>query len=446
MATDKGVPALVSAAEQAVELARKAGAREVAAEAGRERNVEVQWRDGKLEKISEATTRSLTLRLYVDGRYAAVATSDLRPEALGSFIDNAIVLTRKIEPDPLRSLPDPKYYRDRPEVDLTLSDPRHGEVSAVERRRLTEATEAAARASKDGGRILSMTANFSDSFSDSYLVASNGFSGSQQGTSFWIAADVSMKDGDGRRPEDYAYAGARFFGELPGPEVVGREAATRTAGRLGSQKGKSAVMPVVIDSRAGGRLLSALMSALNGRALQQKQSFLEGKQGLRIGSAALSFDDDPLIKKGFASRLFDGEGISARRLPIFKDGVLTTYYINDYYGKKLGMAPTTGSNSNLTWKLGDKDQAKLIADAKDGVFITSFLGGNSNSTTGDFSFGFSGYRIHKGALAEPISEMNLSGNHLEVWKRLAAVGNDPYPYSSLRHPTLLFDGVQVAGT
>jgi PmbA protein len=82
---------------------------------------------------------------------------------------------------------------------------------------------------------------------------------------------------------------------------------------------------------------------------------------------------------------------------------------------------------------------------KDGILVTGFLGGNSNATTGDFSFGVLGHRIVKGRIAEPISEMNIAGNHLALWKRLAAVGNDPYPYSSSRTPTLLFDGIQFAG-
>ena len=80
------------------------------------------------------------------------------------------------------------------------------------------------------------------------------------------------------------------------------------------------------------------------------------------------------------------------------------------------------------------------------MLVTGFLGGNSNGTTGDFSLVVRGFAIRGGALAEPIGEMNVSGNHLELWRRLAAVGDDPYPYSALRTPTLVFEGVQLAGT
>ena len=436
---------LADVAQRAVELARRSGAKDASAEASRSRQVEVQWRDGKLEKISEATTRGLGLRLYVDGRFSSVSTSDLRPEALSTFVQSAIALTRKLAPDPARQLPDPAYYRDRMDLDLELTDPKHGDVSAVERRRRAQAIEAGARQGKETSRILSVSTDFSDTRSDSYLVTSNGFAGGRSDTQFWMSGEVSMKDDDGRRPEEYSYAGSRFLGELPAPEALGREASERAAGRLGSKKAASAVMAVVVDNRVAGRLLGALGAALNGGSLQQKRSFLEGKKGQKVGSERLEVSDDPHIKRGFGSRLYDREGMTARTFPVFRAGVLEAYYLDSYYARKLAAKPTTGGPSNLRWKLGTKDRARLLSDMKEGILITQFLGGNSNSTTGDFSLGFAGFRVKKGAIAEPVAEMNLSGNHLELWKRLAAVGNDPYPYSSSRTPSLLFDGVQVAG-
>ena len=88
----------------------------------------------------------------------------------------------------------------------------------------------------------------------------------------------------------------------------------------------------------------------------------------------------------------------------------------------------------------------LYEELGDGLFVTGFLGGNSNGTTGDFSLGAQGFLVRGGKLAEPVGEMNVSGNHLELWKHLAAVGDDPYPWSASRTPTLVFEGVQVAGT
>jgi PmbA protein len=331
-------------------------------------------------------------------------------------------------------------------VDLKLEDPAYPTVTPEQRRRLAEELEAAARAVKGAEAILSVTTGFSDSRSESVRVHSNGFKGGRVDTSFWTSAQVSVKDQDGRRPEDWSAAGVRFLGELPAAAQVGKEAASRSLSRLGAKKPESAVLPMVLENRAAGRLVSYLAGPLSAQSLQQKRSYFEGKLGQAIGSDKLTLTDDPHLAKGFGSRLFDGEGMAARKMPIFEGGVLRSYFVDTYYGKKLKIAPTTGGSSNLVWALGPKSQAELVAEVKDGMLVTGFLGGNSNGTTGDFSLGVQGFRIRNGQIAEPVSEMNISGNHLELWKRLAAVGNDPYLYSSMRTPTLVFDGVQFAGT
>jgi len=276
-------------------------------------------------------------------------------------------------------------------------------------------------------------------------VASNGFEGSRVDTVFFVSAQVSVKDADDRRPEDSSFGGSRFLGEVPAVAVVGREATERAISRLGAKKPPSAVMTLVIDNRAAGRLMGALAGPLSGASLQQKRSFLEGKLGQTIGSPLLDVVDDPLIPKAFGSRLYDSEGLAAKKRPVFEKGVLRSYYIDTYYGKKLKMAPTSGGVSNLAWTLGAKPQAALVKDVGEGILVTGFLGGNSNGTTGDYSLGVQGFRIRGGLRAEPVGEMNIAGNMLDLMKKLTAVGDDPWPYSSMRTPTLVFEGVQLAG-
>jgi PmbA protein len=436
---------ILEVCKRAVASAKRQGASDVAADAYRVREVSVQWRDGQLEKITEATTRGLSLAVYVDGRYSVASTSDLRTDALDRFIGDTISLARALAPDPFRKLPDPSLYEGRPTVELELADPAYERVTAAERRRLARELEEAARGERGSDAILSVTTGVSDSWGESVKVASNGFEGSRVGTSYWLGAEVSVKDKDGRRPEDASYAGARFFAELPGVAEVGREASRRAHGRLGSKKMESAVLPMALENRAGGRLVGALLGPMAASALQQKRSFLEGKLGATIASDKLTLIDDPLVPRGFGSRHFDGEGISARRMPIIERGVLKTYYVDTYYGRKLDMKPTTGRSSNLVFEGGRGDQASLLAAMQEGILVTGFLGGNTNSSTGDFSLGVQGYRVRGGQPAEAVGEMNIAGNQLELWSRLSAVGADPYPYSSVRTPTLVFDGVQFAG-
>jgi PmbA protein len=436
---------LLEVAKNAVALAKTAGAGEVAVNAYRVREVGVEWRDGKLEKISEATTRGLGVSLYVDGRYSTVNTSDLRPDALARFLRDAVALTKALAPDPHRRLPDPELYQGRAAMNLELDDAAYDGVTADFRRQQAEAIEAAAREVKGATSILSVTSSFDDRLAESARVHSNGFEGQRRETSFSAGAEVSVLDADGRRPEDGVYGQTRFLAELPNPTQLGRASSERALSRLGSTKPKSETLPMVVENRAAGGLVGRLMGPLSGASLQQKRSFLEGKVGQAIGSPAFSVADLPHLQRGLGSRLFDNEGLAAKALPLFEQGTLRNYYVDSYYGRKLKVSPTTGGTSNLDWKLGGKGLAALLADVKEGLYVTGFLGGNSNSTTGDFSLGVKGFRIRKGQLAEPVSELNVADNHLALWKKLVALGNDPYAYSTLRTPTMVFEGVTFAG-
>jgi PmbA protein len=436
---------LMEAAREAVRAARKLGASEVAVSVSRSRQVEVSWRDGRVETVSEATTRGMGVDLYVDGRFSSVSTSDLRPEALQRLLAEGVALTRTLAPDAFRRLPEPELYQGAASLDLELADPDYDALDATARRRAAQQAEEAARSVKDAGRIVSVSVSVGDTSAERVLLTSNGFEGVRRGTDYGIAAEVSARDEDGRRPEDWDAASARYLADLPAPERIGRGAAERALSRLGSAKGASAVVALAVDRRAAGRLVGALFGALSGASLQQKRSFLEGKAGSAVGSPLLHVEDDPLVVRGLGSRLWDGEGMAARRFPIFEQGLLRHYYVDTYYGRKLSMPPTTSRISNLAWRHGPDDGEGLLRRMGEGVLVTGFLGGNSNSTTGDFSLGVQGFRVREGRRAEPVGEMNVSGNHLELWKRLAAVGNDPYAYSAMRTPTLLFDGVQIAG-
>jgi PmbA protein len=167
--------------------------------------------------------------------------------------------------------------------------------------------------------------------------------------------------------------------------------------------------------------------------------------GKKIASDVLTVIDDPFVEKGLASRHFDGEGLTAKRRVMIEKGILRAYLIDDYYGKKLGMEPTTGSPANVLLEHGSHSLDELIAGVKHGIMVTGFLGGNSNSTTGDFSFGIVGLFIDGGKIVHPVNEMNISGNMKEFWNQLSELGNDPYPYSSVRIPSLVFKDVNFSG-
>ena len=160
----------------------------------------------------------------------------------------------------------------------------------------------------------------------------------------------------------------------------------------------------------------------------------------------LTITDEPLIPRALASRLYDGEGIAARPRTVVEDGVLRSYYVDTYYGRKLGWAPTSGGATNLVFRHGEKDLDAIVADLDDAILVRAWVGGNADPTSGAFSFGVRGHLVRNGEVAEPISEMNVTGTYLDLLGKLVAVGNDPVPWYPCRTPTLVFEGIQFSGS
>lgn len=431
-------------AQWACDEAIKAGAPEARVSVSRTRYVNLEYRDRRVETLEESMESGLSLSLYIDGQFSSHRTSDLRKDALQKFMRDTVAMTKYLTPDEYRTLPDPKYYTDRATMDLDLVDPKYPEVSADSRHEIARKVEEAAL-ERGGDKIISVTAGYYDSLSESAVVASNGFRGTTKETAFWCGAEATAKDEGDRRPEDWWWEGGRHREILSSPTVIGRKAVERALSRVGAEKIATGTMPMIVENRTVGRLLRFMSGALYARNLQQSNSFFEGKVGEKIGSDLLTVIDDPFLSRGQNSRLFDSEGLSAKKMPVFEKGVLRNFYVDTYYGKKLDMAATTGSPSNVTFETGTKSQEEWMKELGRGILVTGFLGGNSNSATGDFSTGIQGYLFENGEIVKPVSELNLAGNHLEFWKKLVGLGNDPYPFSSMVTPSFVFEDVAIAG-
>ena len=433
---------LTDLADRSVEHLRKSGANEAAVVIGRGRSVEIEIRERKVEKLQESAAAALSVAVYADGRYSGHSTNDLRWDSVRKFLDDALAMTRLLEPDPFRRLPDSRLYENRPTVDLGIADPGYASLQTSQRKKTAREIEDAALGG--GENIQSVTSFFSDGWGETIRVTSNGFRDREEYTSFSAGAEVTVRDGD-KRPEDYWYVSARKLAGITDPPKLGKTAAERALARVGAKKIAGGAMTILVENRAAGRLLSFFLQATSAGALQQKRSFLDGKLGQKVVSEKLTITDDPLIPGALGSRRWDGEGISAKKMSVVERGVLRNFFVDTYYGRKLEMEPTTGGWSNLVIEPGSASFAETVKGLKRGIVVTSFLGGNSNSLTGDFSTGIQGWLVENGERVHPVAEMNLSGNHGEFWDKLAALGNDPWLYSSVRIPSLLFEGVSVSG-
>jgi PmbA protein len=431
---------LLAIAAQAVATAKSAGAQDAFASASRSREVTFSLRNGKLEKVEDSTSKGLSLKLFVDGRYSAHSTTDLRPDQVVAFVKAGVVLTRALQPDPHRKLA-PKALYPTQLASLDLEDPR---VAKLDRdQRLAWIEKMNARVAKQA-KVISATSDVTDGTNVSAVVTSNGFQAAYETTNVGYSTNITLDDGE-KRPEDWMGAWARHVDSLPAVDGIADEALRLARSRLGMKKGPTRKTTMVVDPRAAGAIVSRLLGPASAGSVQQERSFWRGKLGKAMVSKKLTIVDDPLIPRGLGSRPFDGEGIAAQRLPLIEAGVFANLYVDTYYGSKANMKPTTGGGSNRVITLGTRSRDALVAAAKDGIYVTSWLGGNMDSTTGDFSLGARGHIIEGGAIAAPIGEMNVTGNIVDLFTRLVELGNDPWKYSSTLAPTLVFEGVQFSG-
>ena len=428
-------------AKWAMNHALENGAQQVSVSITNSKSSNIEIRNEKIDTLEQANQSSLSIRLYVDNKYSSHSTNRMKKEDLSHFIEEAIEGTRYLAEDEFRSLPDPELYYEGNGKDLKTTDPGFENVDPQKKIDLAYAAEKEVLG-KDV-RIISVTAAYYDGMDERLMVTSNGFEGDRSSSQFGIYTSVSVKSGNAR-PEAGWQESAIFFDDLK-KEEVGKTALKRALDKIGQQKIQSGKMAMIVENKQVSRLLSPLLSALGGSAIQQKNSFLIDKLGEKVTSEKLTITDDPFIVGGRGSRLFDGEGLATKVRPVFEKGVLKTYYIDTYYGKKLDMKPTSGSSTNLVFEAGTKDLDGLVASVKKGILVTGFNGGNCNGTTGDFSYGIDGFLIENGVIVKPVSEMNITGNMKQLWTSIGELGNDVNKNSSLLAPSILFEGVDFSG-
>ena len=428
-------------ANQVIEHALKSGAEQVSVTIYENRSNNIEIRDQKIDSLKESNRSGLSISLYVDKKYSAHSTNRMKKEELFRFVDEAINTTRFLAEDEFRSLPDPELYYKGGGSDLNTFDPRLDSVDA--KTKIDLANQALNEAYKKDDRIISVSSYYSDNISNAVMVASNGFKGDSGNTGVSLTVTVSLKSDTGR-PNDYWYENALFFDKLKTTEI-GEKALKRTLNKIDPKKIISGKYSVIVENRVASNLMYPLYGALQGSSIYQKQSFLIGKENKPIASGLLTAYDDPFIPSGPGSRLFDDEGLAAVKRPIIENGVLKSYYIDNYYGRKLGMKPTSGSSSNVVFNAGSRNLDEMIGSLKKGVLITGFIGGNCNGSTGDFSYGIEGFFIQDGKIIHPVNEMNITGNMNQFWFSLTELGNDIRENESQRIPSLLFENVDLSG-
>ncbi len=405
-------------------------------------NNSFEYRNTQLDKLHQSSENKLYIELFTDGRYGSFSTNRIEKNELESFIKEGITSTKYLAEDTFRRLPDSSRYYKPDGKDLDLYDSSFDTINTD--KKLEIAKQAVEEIYQSDKRIISISSAYDDGVGAEYMIASNGFEVETIDSAFNLTVEVALKTDGEARAESYWYDSSIYWNDLI-KKGIGAKALERALQKIGQQKIKSGKYAMLLDNTTSSRLLSPMISAMYGSALQQKNSFLLDELGQKIASEKLTIIDTPHLQKAFGARWFDGEGVATSQRTIIDKGVLNTYFIDTYNGLKMDVEPTIASPSIISTALGEKNFDSLLQSMQKGIWVTGFNGGNSNSTTGDFSFGVEGFYIENGVATTPISEMNITGDLLSLWANLIEVGNDSRNTSSRRLPSLLFNDVNFSG-
>ncbi len=402
----------------------------------------IELRDGVLDQINHSTSCLLSIHLYVDGRYSVVTTNRLDREDLDVFISKSVINTRSLAEDVHRYLPPMELcYSNALYVDLKNYDSRYDDIDMESKLALARSSYSEMSAYQDV--IISGTAMVDDYEGSSYTISSNGFEGENNGTSFALSCTTSVRGEGEDRPEGCYYDFSPMWDELP-KTGIGLESALRATKKIGSRKIAEGEYAMIVENMAVSRLLSPVIGALKGNALQQEQSFLVGKKGEKVFGDMLTIIDNPLEIGNAGAQLFDSEGIALKEMRVINGGVIENYYISQYISRKMGCDATTAAPSVLKFRKGDESLPEMISRQKKAIFVTGFNGGNCNGTTGDFSYGIEGFLIENGVMTTPFSEMIVTGNMIELWNKLSGIADDALYKSSWQMASIEFESVQIS--
>ena len=419
----------------------------------RSRGLSLTRRLGKDETIERYEDFDTGLRVFVGNKIASVSTNDNSEAAIRDVAKRAVDMAKIAPQDDFSLIASQETLNDFP-IQNSISVDSYDEVEPnidIIRDRAKEVEDSALSVK---GITNSDGADASWGEGETLLMTSNGFFGSSKKSNHSVSV-VVIAEKDGKMERDYDYSSKVFGKDLRNSNQIGIEAAKKTLARMGATKPLTGKYPVIFDPRVSRSIAGHFASAINGSAIARKTSFLKDMLNKQIANPAINIIDDPFLKRGLGSRLFDAEGLGSRECTLIKDGILQQWLLDLSSAKQLNLKPSGNAKrgisgppspgtSNFMISPGDVTPENLIKNVSEGFFVTDMIGSSVSMITGDYSRGASGFWIKNGELSIPITEATIAGNLKEMFMTLQPA-NDIDHSHSINSPTLLIEGMTIAG-
>ena len=404
--------------------------------------------NGVLDKVTHAADRSIYFYIFADNRYGTFSTNRLETEDLEKFIIQSITMVRMLGEDKYRSLPSPeRTAKDaRTGRELGMYDCRYEDSSSDTRLERAKEMSIFSQIAGKEYTLISEECEYSESYDDNFVADSQGFEGRHTETCYSVFAEMTIQDKEGSKHSGFWWESS--FNK-DGIELKGcaQRALDRAVRQIGPKKRRGGHYKMVVDTSVATKLIAPVITALNAASIQQKMSFLDGTIGQQIFPQGMTLMDMARTPGKNGSRLYDTEGVATKDAPIIENGVVKQYFVNTYMAAKMGIEPTVEDISRpCLLPFGEKELylKDLLELSGSGILVTGFNGGNCNPVTGDFSFGIEGFAFSRGKITHPVHEMLITGNILELWNNLTAVGSDARPCVRWQVGSLAFKNVSFS--
>ena len=431
---------LTELAVKCLSKAKSYGATDVEVSLGNSISENINFREKKIEYSERSEVLSLGLTTYIDKKKSNVSTSNFDEANLETLVERCVQCTKVSPDDKYVGLGDEDIFENII-LDLDLYDEKH--LTSNFKKEFLEEVENAVFSVPQIKN--SNGSSFSENKSNFIFANSKGFCNGYKSSSFSVFCEA-LAESNGQMERDYEISVSRFAEDLGKPNIIGLEAAKKACKRLGAKKIKSGKMTVIFDKRVARSILSTFASAISGSAFARGTSFLKDSLNKKIFTKDINIIDNPLIKRGMGSQLFDSEGAKNKKLTLVDHGELKELFLDSYNARILNMQSNgrCGGSTNLFIDNGSIDLKKMISNQKKAFFVTELIGRAGDITNGNYSVGASGIMIENGELSYSVNEVTIASNLIDMFKNLIPM-NDLEFKTSTNSPSLMIDTMTVAG-
>lgn len=412
---------------------------------------EVRVREREVELIQQSAITGLGLRVLRDRKMGFLYTTDLRRTVLDELVVRTVALSGEATARDESKLPDQRFP---PLGNLEIDD---DAIVAMRPEDLVPLARSIEENAIARDKRIQTTLDTCAGYAIAEVHFSNTYIPYQmyRSTTCWLSSTAVATDGGRRREGTYSDR-KRIFADLTTPERVGRKAAERALARLGSKPVPSTKATVIFEAEAAGAFVGGIFGAFNGLNALEHRSFLAGRKGEPIASPLVTIVDDGIMRRGLASRPFDGEGSQTRRTVVVDRGVLVRYLHTATTARRMGVNPTGNAArgydsipsvgpTNFYIDRGSAKLEAMIQEVPRGLYVTGAAGVGFDLAAGEYSQQVEGYWIENGALTTPVEGVAVAGNLDDMLMGIDSVGRDLEFRSNFASPSIRFKELTIGG-